>query len=166
MVEGVSHGVRASRGLWVALALSLTLNIFALGGLVWPIVSGEPPRQAGPIERLVSDARTLDLTADQKAALQVFSAAARRANQGLREANAPLMRSMWDEMAKPQPDSARIASIIDQVLDHRRSFQQTMSTNLITFLATLSPDQRHSFADKARQGPGAQRPGSGGQGNH
>jgi Spy/CpxP family protein refolding chaperone len=165
MVEGVSHGVRASRGLWIALALSLTLNIFVIGGLVWPMVSGGPPRPVGPIERLVSDARTLDLTADQKAALQTFGAAARKANQGLREANAPLMRAMWDEMAKPQPDSARIASIIDQVLDHRRAFQQTMSTNLLAFLATLSPDQRQSFAERARLGPGSQRPAAGGQGN-
>jgi uncharacterized membrane protein len=154
MVEGASHGARAGRGLWIALALSLTLNIFMLGGIAWPLLVGGPPRQLGPIERLVVDARTLDLNADQKVALTTFVAAARRANQGLRQANAPLMADLWDEMAKTQPDTAQISSIIDKVLDHRRTFQQTMSANLLTFLATLTPEQRERFAERARQRPG------------
>jgi Spy/CpxP family protein refolding chaperone len=157
MVEGADRVARTGRGLWAALALSLTLNIFVLGGLAWPIIRGAPSRPPGPIERIIGEARTLDLTADQKAALATFGAAARRANQGLRQANAPLMTEMWDEMAKPQPDTARVSSIIDQVLDHRRAFQQTMSTNLLTFLATLTPQQRQNFADRARPergGPG------------
>ena len=38
VVEGTSHGARGGRGLWVALALSLTLNLFVIGGLVWPMI--------------------------------------------------------------------------------------------------------------------------------
>jgi len=166
MVEAVSRGVRAGRGLWIALALSLTLNVFALGGMVWPMVAG-PPHAApgGPVERLISDARTLDLTSDQQAALKAFGAATRTANRDLRESNAPLMRAMWDEMAKPQPDQASINAIFDQVLEHRRVNQRTITTNLMAFAATLTQEQRKRFAELALQRPGAQRPAADGQDN-
>jgi len=163
VVEGTSHGARGGRGLWVALALSLTLNIFVIGGLVWPIVTGGPPRQQGPIERLIIDARRLDLTPDQKAALGIFGAAARKANLGLREANTPLMRDIWTEIGKPQPDAARIATITDQVLENRRAFQKAMSTNLLAFVTTLSPEQRQHFAELQMQRPEGPHPGAGPQ---
>jgi Spy/CpxP family protein refolding chaperone len=142
------------RGLWIALALSLTLNLFVIGGLVWSMMAPPPPRAEGAAERLVIAAHSLDLNPDQRSALGTFAATARELTQGLRRANAPLMQAMWAEMEKTQPDQAAISDLADQALENRRAYQRKMATNLIGFLATLSPDQRKQFAEIASRRPG------------
>ena len=59
-------------------------------------------------------------------------------------------------MAKAQPDPAAISKLIDTALDNRRAFQGKMTANLMTFVATLTPDQRQRFAELALRRPGAQ----------
>jgi uncharacterized membrane protein len=157
MAEASSPATRRAKGLWIALALSLTLNVFVLGGLGWRMLAA-PPRPLTPVERLMDAGRSLDLTADQRAALQSFGAEAREATLSLRAANAPLMRQMWEEMAKPQADAAAISRFADQALDNRRDYQRKMAANLMTFAATLSPDQRKHFAELASRRPGAPEP--------
>lgn len=146
------RGARRGWALWIALALSLTLNVFVLGGLFWSMMA--PPREA-PAERLVAAARTLDLTPDQQAALRQFASNARQMRRSLIETNAPLFRQMWTEMAKPQPDETEIARLTNSALENRRLFQRKMTANVMTFLATLSPDQRQRFAELAMRRPGA-----------
>jgi Spy/CpxP family protein refolding chaperone len=157
--EASGRAVWRERGLWVALALSLTLNIFVAGGLTWSMMRPPPPRPLPPAERLVGAARALDLTPDQRTALHTFGTSARGLARDLREANAPLMREMWTQMALPQPDPAAIQALSDKVLDNRRTYQRGMAANLLTFLATLSPDQRKSFTDNAMPRAGPARPG-------
>jgi len=154
MAELSDRAARRGRGLWIALALSLTLNLFVIGGLGWSMMAPPPPRAEGAAERLVTAAHRLDLTADQRAALGTFGATAHEIAVGLRAANAPLMRAMWAEMEKAQPDQAAIARLADQALENRRAYQRKMATNLIGFLATLSPDQRRQFAEMAARRPG------------
>jgi Spy/CpxP family protein refolding chaperone len=145
---------RRHKWLWVALALSLTLNLFVAGGLVWS--SMRPPMRPppGPAERLLGAAHQLNLSPDQRTALERFGVASRELNQQLRAANAPLMRQIWEEVAKAQPDSAVVSRLTDQALENRRTFQQKMATNLMTFIGTLTPDQRKEFTDAVTRRPG------------
>jgi uncharacterized membrane protein len=136
------------RGIHIALALSLTLNIFVIGGLIWAMVGFGPPPQ--PAERFIEIGQSLSLNDAQKASLNAFATAARQLNRTLREGNAPLMLQIWNEMRKDSPDSAQVAHLVDQLTDNRRNYQRAMSQELMTFLTALSPDQRERFIALAR----------------
>lgn len=151
LAEASAPAARRRPWLWVALALSLTLNLFVLGGLVWSMMA--PRHPPGPAERLIMAARSLALTPEQRTALDTFGAELRELTLGLRAANAPLMRQMWSEMANPQPDQAAVLRLADQALENRRAYQRNMASNLMTFLGTLSPDQRKRFTEMAARRP-------------
>lgn len=148
---------RARRwGLWVALALSLTLNIFVLGGLGWSMLKRHGPVPDGPA-RFIEIGRRLDLSGDQRAALREFGMHARGLTEDLRAANRPIISQMWEELGKPQPDQAAIQKLEDQILNNRRDFQHKMAQNLIAFLAVLTPEQRQRFIEHAMEPPGRRR---------
>jgi uncharacterized membrane protein len=153
VIDGVSRPARRVRAVWVALALSLTLNVFIVGGVVWSMMAAE--RVLGPAERFLAIGRSLDLTPEQRTALGNFGNNARKLNRTLREANSPLMLQIWTEVAKPNPDEAEIARLDDQAIANRRAFQQGMTAGLVTFLAALTPEQRSKFAAAASRPPGA-----------
>ena len=77
VAEAANPTERHGRWLRVALALSLTLNLFVVGGLVWSMVWAPPHPPPNPVERLIGAARALDLNPDQRDALRTFSIEAR-----------------------------------------------------------------------------------------
>ncbi len=143
LADLAARKVQGRPGLWVALALSVTLNVFLVGGIVWGMMAYEPLRT--PAERFVAVGRSMQLDQPQRAALATFAATARDATLALRQSNAPVMQKIWSELAKPNPDESAIASLTGEALAHRRSYQDTMTAGLIKFLATLSPEQRSQF---------------------
>jgi len=149
--------VRRSRGLMVALAISVTLNIFIVGGIAWSIMRAEPVE--GPVAHLLTAARSLDLRPDQRAGLREFAQTARQLNRKLRESNGPIMRQMWNELSQPQPDQAKITQLSEQALQNRVEYQRKMEEGIMTFLSTLAPDQRSRFVEIASQHPAPLAPG-------
>lgn len=143
LAEGGPQARSRGRLFWAALALSLTLNIFFVGGLVWSKIAIPPVPT--PAERFAQVATELKLSPDQHDAFQRFMLEVRQHGRHLRENNHPLIDRVWGELAKPQPDQAFIASLIDQATENRHAYQKEMSTVLIQFLATLSQDQRNQF---------------------
>lgn len=135
---------RRRLGLWIALALSLTLNVCLVGGLVWAMVALEP--MPAPAERFIAVGRSLHLDGPQRAALAAFETTAREASRTLRESNAPVMQKIWNEMAQAKPDEATISRLTDEAIQNCRAYQGAMTTGLLKFLATLSPEQRSQFA--------------------
>jgi Spy/CpxP family protein refolding chaperone len=127
----------AGRLIWVALALSLTLNVFVVVGLLWFRVAGEPMHMT-PAERVAATESELNLTAEQRGAFQQFVNEVREHSRRLRESNQPLIQQVWDELAKPQPD---------QTL----TYQKDMAEVLSRFLAVLSPEQRAQFVSLAKR---------------
>jgi uncharacterized membrane protein len=148
---------RRRLGMWIALALSLTLNVCLVGGLVWAMLALEPV--PAPAERFVAVGRTLNLDGTQRAALTAFETTAREASRALRESNAPVMQKIWDEMAQSSPDEASISRLTDQALEHRRTYQGAMTAGLLKFLATLSPEQRSEFTQLVHHSKLEQRRG-------
>lgn len=145
MTSLAAGGLRSgSRGwlLWLALVVSLVLNAFLIGTLVWWVTAS---RMLTPAERFQQIGRELKLSEDQRDAFQQFIIEMRRNGRQLRESNEPLIQKIWQEQAKPQPDLATIDQLIDQSNENRRVFQKTMAAALTHFLANLSPDQRSQF---------------------
>jgi uncharacterized membrane protein len=143
------------RLVWVALALSLALNVFFVGGAVWVRMHvhhglGGPPFGRPPHERIEAIARDLSLDPAQRSAFDRFIRDARKETKQVREANEKLSDSAWDEMLKPQPDQDLLRRVFDEISTNRREYQTGMTATLLDFLGKLSPDQRRQFVDIAR----------------
>jgi len=149
LAEGDAKARSRGRLLWVALALSLTLNVFFISGLVWSRLAGERPMT--PAERFQQTESELNLSADQRAAFATFIHEVRQRSRTLREHNMPLIQHVWEELAKPQPDQAAISRAVDEATENRRTYQREMTAALSTFLGTLSPAQREQFVELAKR---------------
>lgn len=139
---------RRSRGLIVALALSLTLNLFIAGGLIWAHEHFRRPLP--PIQRFIVIGRKLDLNDAQHAAFQHMIVVMRQRGRAQFQQNHPIFDQVWDQLAKPQPDEKAIDGLIDRVDENHRAFQKDMTAALEEFLATLTSEQRAQFADLAK----------------
>jgi len=134
----------------VLLTLSLTLNVFFIGGLVWTR-HHMPPPMMNPVERFQSVG---DGDASGRRPARWPPAIHRRLrehNRAMREQNRPLIEAMWSELAKAEPDQAKIEELIDQANANRRAAQKETEKSLTAFLATLPPEQRAQFADLAQK---------------
>jgi Spy/CpxP family protein refolding chaperone len=132
------------RLLWIALALSLTLNVCFVGGLVWTKMALHPPM--GPIERIQRVGQALDLNDSQRIAFDQFVRVLRLRGRFIRETNQPLLQELWGEIAKPTPDDATVAQLGDQINANRATLQKEASAALSDFIKTLTPEQRTKMA--------------------
>ena len=137
------------RLVWIALALSLTLNICFFAGLAWMRVHAPPP----PLARMEHFGDSLNLNDTQRQAYEQFLRTIRLRGRFVRESNQPLIDDVWGEVAKPTPDTATVAKLADQVNGNREAFQREVSTALDAFIKTLSPEQRTQLAAKAKTPP-------------
>ena len=133
------------RLVWVALALSLTLNVFFVAGAAWLKFSAHAPLP--PIERMQRVGQALNLTDDQRLAFDQFLRVIRLRGRFFRESNQPLLERIWAELAKPTPDDDAIAKLGTQIEDNREAFEHEASTALLAFVKTLNPEQRAKLAE-------------------
>jgi len=144
--------------LWVALALSLVLNLCFVAGALWIRIHGPAP-PASPAERLQRIGAELALDPQQRQAFERYSENVRVHMQQMRETVEPLMSAAWAELAKPDTDPAAATKLFDEAGQARRSLQRELLAPTLAFLATLSPEQRAKFVKLFHQ-----RPKSWGQG--
>jgi len=71
--------------------------------------------------------------------------------QSMHEEVEPLIAEAWSEMAKPQPDEAKVNQLFDEAAAKRRALQRDMASQTLAFLATLSPEQRAKFIELGRE---------------
>ena len=128
------------RLLWAALAVSLAINIFFVGTMVWLRMNAEP-RAVWPA--LVHGIGShLKLKEDQNEAFKRFATETRQNTRQLHTTNQPLVLKMWDELGKPQPDQEMINRLVDQITENRRSYEKSMTAAFTHFRADLPAEQR------------------------
>jgi uncharacterized membrane protein len=149
LAEGEVKSALRNRLVWIALALSLTLNVFVIAGLIWSQAAN--PRPANFAERLVEAGAGLNLSPAQRDIFNQFAESIQQRTRGMRETGAPLIRQIWDELAKPQPDQAVINQLVDETSENRHAYQRDVIASLSAFLGSLSPDQRAQFVDGMRR---------------
>ena len=152
MTTLAESGQKAGRGgrlLWIALALSLTLNVCFIAGLAWMHIHAPP----SPIVRMRHFGESLNLNGDQRQAYEQFLRTLRLRGRFMRESNQPLIDNLWSEIGKPTPDTSTVAKLGDQVNGNREGFLREVSTALDTFIKTLTPEQRALLAAKAKAPP-------------
>ena len=158
LVEPLVHG-GARQHWWKALlALSLALNLFFMIGALWIRIHAPPPVLT-PEDRLAQMASELHLDPWQQRAFAHYSQTVRQSLQAMHKATQPLIASAWSEMGKPGADEAKIMQLFDQGEAERRIFVHDLTKTTLSFLATLSPEQRTQFVVLARQHPHPWSPG-------
>jgi Spy/CpxP family protein refolding chaperone len=148
---------RPHRLLAALLAVSLALNLFFIAGAAWTRLH-PPPDEPGFDQRFSQMAAQLDLDSQQQAAFTRYEAAMRTRRAAMRLKVRPLFDAARQEIAKPQPDAARIQQLLDQAEVQHRAFQRQTIADTLAFAATLSPAQRAIFVAFERDHRGRHRP--------
>jgi uncharacterized membrane protein len=145
---------RAARQHWwkVLLALSLALNLFFVIGAAWIRVHAPAP-MLSPEDRFAQMASELNLDPQQQQAFAHYSQTMRRLLESMHNEVQPLIASAWSEIGKPQADEATVMQLFDRAAQQRRNFVHDITTTTLSFLATLSPQQRAEFIRLAHQRP-------------
>jgi Spy/CpxP family protein refolding chaperone len=135
----------------ILLALSLALNLFFVVGALWIRIHGPPPMN--PAERLQHIGAQLTLDPEQKQAFEQYSQAVHSRMQLMHKAVDPLIADAWSEIAKPDPDQAKVIGLFDEAAQTRRGYMRELAPVTLSFLAKLSPEQRARFVELVRQKP-------------
>jgi Spy/CpxP family protein refolding chaperone len=134
----------------VLLAVSLALNLFFIIGALW-IRTHAPQPPVTPEERLEQAAGALNLDPHQAQAFAKYEKTMRGLFQSMHKSVGPLMSSARTEMAKPGADEAKIMLLFDEAAQERRKLFHDITTTTLSFLATLSPEQRSQFVKEMQQ---------------
>jgi uncharacterized membrane protein len=134
------------------LALSLVLNLFFVVGALWIRIHPPPPPISSE-QRLEGMAGELGLNPQQKAAFAGYSRAMRERVQAMRDAVRPQIANAWSEVVKPGADEVKVMQLLDEAAQTRRRYVHDLTTTTLTFLATLSPEQRTKFVALMHRGP-------------
>ena len=120
-----------------------------------------PPVRMDMAEYYRQMAGELDLDPQQRAGFDRYVAAMRTRTDQMRQETDPLVGAAWEEIAKPQPDAAKVEQLFDESAEKRRGFQREAASQMLALLATLSPAQRGKFVQLMRERRAAWRRGQG-----
>jgi Spy/CpxP family protein refolding chaperone len=166
MLAEPAAGSGARQHLWKALlAFSLALNLFFVVGATWIRVHAPAPMPT-PEDRLQQMSGELGLDTRQKQAFAHYSRTMRERLQVMHSAVQPLIGNAWSEIAKPDADEAKVMHLFDQAAQERRGFMRDLTTTTLSFLGTLSPEQRAKFVKLAHQRPRPWSPPNERDGSH
>ena len=138
--------------LWVLLALSVALNLCFVAGAMW--IRVHPPSPPfGPSERLHRRAAELPLDPQQRQAFDRYAQTVRTLMEKMHQQVDPQIGDAWSELAKPDADETKVLQALEEAGETRRGFMREVTTATLSFLSTLSPEQRAKFVDLARRRP-------------
>jgi Spy/CpxP family protein refolding chaperone len=140
LAESGQHADSGPRWLHVILVASLVLNLWFVGVLAWHVAF--PPQP--PLAEIANE---LGLNGAQRQAARQFGSMMHERTREMRKANEPLLREIWTEAARANPDQTRIDALIGQVTANRRDTQEAQVKALVTFMTSLTPEQRARFAE-------------------
>jgi uncharacterized membrane protein len=141
---------------WIVLALSVALNLCFVAGALWIRVH-EPAAPPSPQERLQRIGAQLALTPKQKLEFDEYARAVQERMERMHEAVEPLVGNAWSELAKPDTDATKVMQSFDEAAQQRYGYRRELTLMTLSFLSTLSPEQRAQFVALARQRPWEKR---------
>ena len=136
----------------VLIALSVALNLFFIVGALWIRIHG-PQMPLSAWDRLHYIGEQLGLDPRQKEAFDRYSQAVRSHMQAMHKAVDPLVGNAWTEVARPDADETKVVELFDEAGQARRGFMRELAPITLSFLATLSPEQRARFVELIRKKP-------------
>jgi Spy/CpxP family protein refolding chaperone len=134
---------------WILLALSLTLNVFFLGGYYYKrnldqrLAGNEQERSRYIVEKL-------KFTPEQRQRFQELRQRSRERGRETFRTNRPIIDSMWHEIEQPDPNQAQLDSHIDRLTANRLALQREQMHDLVAFAKGLDESQRVEFLELVR----------------
>jgi uncharacterized membrane protein len=134
---------------WILFALSLTLNVFFLGGYYYKRVLDQQ-LSANEQERGRYIVEQLHFTPEQRKEFQALRQHARERARETFRSNRPVIDGLWAEIEKPSPDIAQLDGFIERLTTARAAFQRDQMHDLLGFAKTLDDTQRVEFLELVR----------------
>ena len=135
---------------WILFALSLTLNVFFLGGYYYKRTLDQ--RLAGnDQERTRYVAEELHFDDGTRQRFQDFRQRARERGRETFRSNRAVIDGLWREIEKPNPDQAQLDGYIEKLTASRLALQREQMHDLLSFAKTLDGPQRVAFLELVRQ---------------
>jgi len=134
---------------WILFALSVTLNVFFLGGYYYKrtfdqrLLANEQARVRYVMDQLHFDP-------EQRDRFKAFRDHTHEHAHAMFRANRPIIDNLWREIEKPQPDTAQLDDYINTLTANRLAFQRGQMHDLVAFAQTLEPKQRVEFLELVR----------------
>jgi uncharacterized membrane protein len=145
---------RPPRRRWpiVALAASLIVNLFLIGGIAGTLSLIRA--QFGPPGPLARAAARLNLSPSQDADLHHLETTLRQRGRKMHEAE----RTIWAGLADPTIGNDKVGQLLQQGLANKTGFETDMTAAFGQFLGALTPTQRTEFISRLaafhhRKGP-------------
>ncbi|WP_299399510.1 periplasmic heavy metal sensor [Pelagibius sp.] len=137
--------------LWFLLAASVAVNLFFLAGLLYPQLMGAPePSDAAVADPVAAAAEDLDLSAAQVAGLEALRQRTAERREAAGGNGGSFRALLLTELAKPVFDRDGLL----QQMEERRARMGTVvldtTEDLHGYLATLSPEQKAAFLERAQ----------------
>lgn len=129
------------------IAVSALLALAALPALAGPGREGRGEGRGGGhgLGRLLPSAAYLDLTADQKAAVEQMREDAKSKMQPLMERQREARREQRSLLESAQPDAAAVGRLTIEMHQSRQSVKDLMKTTEQSFVALLNADQKAKY---------------------
>lgn len=135
---------------WILLAVSLALNLFFAGGVIYMKLTAE--RMTGESDRrLDAVAERLELSAERRAGLEALRERVQMRMAAQREERQESRKNMLAELARPKLDRARVSELMHQSMAARTAPFEEILVELHAYLGTLSEEQRRSFLEMAEE---------------
>ncbi len=126
-----------------AMALALSAGLAALPVLAQHGPHGHHGRDGDPLARTIGALKSqLNLTASQQQAWDAAVAAAKQAREAARASRQTVGQLAREELAKPAPDLAKIATAADQAHDASTTARRQIRNQFLSLYATFSPEQK------------------------
>ncbi len=126
-----------------AMALALSVGLAALPVLAQPGPHGHHGGGGDPIAHAIGALKSqLNLSASQQKALDDAVAAGTQAREAARASRQTIKQLAHDELAKPAPDLAKIATAADQAHDAATIARRQVRNQFLSVYASFSPDQK------------------------
>ncbi len=135
---------------WILLAISLALNLFVAGGVLYNKLEAER-LSAGPDERVAALAEQLGLSEAQQAGLLALREQAMGRREAVRGQRQERRAALMAELAKPELDRARLGELMRGGMERRAVGFEQMMVDLHGYLATLNDEQRAAFLEMAKE---------------
>lgn len=128
---------------WILLAVSVVANIFFAAGAVYTLY-GHGDRT---VQKVV---RKLDLSPAQQQGLLALREGVAARREAMTGARGGLREAMLAEVGSPTFDRERVAALVDDWSAQRRAYFVDLAQDLHAYVATLTPEQRETFLELAR----------------
>jgi uncharacterized membrane protein len=146
-----AEGARSGWGrrlLWATLAVSLVINIFFVGTMVWLRMNAEPRAVWPALVHAIGS--HLKVKEEKNEAFKRLVMETRQNTRLLHNTNQPLIVKMWEELGKPQTDPEAVNHLVDQITENRRAYEKTMTSAFAKFRADLPAGQRQEVDELVR----------------